>query len=438
MATFADPLWRDKAFDLFQKMVHPSNLFTPDISSKHAQWYLRWIATRVRYMSPRLLSPFGLDATSNGQQNFEIAKVLSIFQVIASEMSLNKDTSISQIAECLRHLDKIIVQDVSELQMEQLVFTLIGIFTFLYQPDLHPAQYSTDFSFAAIDNLVSAFPGSTWHLGKRPLSSSAHPLVDLIREFGGPRGPLPNYVASLPQTALSLDHKPITAINVGYYTLRKIVGVSVIWTEDFCQHLEYSPESKQLKLFAAPSFCALLCTDNDGSTFLSRLFCEYYFDDPHDAAHIRARTSVDFFAELLRTFRLLFGQDRDSWTSFAIEYYGNVLRHGWASKAHQDPLIETLCARDWVNVHLYRDIQASNVKKLYYAEMDFPFFGERLLLLQHYAIGESPYSLQTLYRDRRDFRYWGLVAVMLTLVLTFVQAVFSVAQFGTSVAQFGT
>lgn len=128
----------------------------------------------------------------------------------------------------------------------------------------------------------------------------------------------------------------------------------------------------------------------------------------------------------------MFGQDEDSWKAFASDYYGGLLRR--RDPRDCDPLLLDVCGRDWSKVDIYHDISAPLVKTSYFAEVDYPLFGEKLLLLQRFTLAESPVSLRTLYRDRKDFRFWVLLTVILTFILTFLQTLFSAGQLWAALA----
>ena len=158
-----------------------------------------------------------------------------------------------------------------------------------------------------------------------------------------------------------------------------------------------------------------------------RLFNDYLFDGPRKSSDLsRTINPADFFRELICTYRLIFGQDKDSWQTFASEYCGTAFWprdvSGW------DPLLLDVCGKECSKVNIYRDIGAPLVKTSYFAETDYPFYGEKLLLLQHFAVAESPNNIWILWRDRKDFRFWGLMIAISTLILTLLQTILSAGQ----------
>lgn len=144
-----------------------------------------------------------------------------------------------------------------------------------------------------------------------------------------------------------------------------------------------------------------------------------------------ALTSGDYFQELIATYRVIFGQSEDSQNLF-ISNYGRKwnmkqLQAGW------DPLLSRLCAYDWTQEQVYDDLNTSNVKTVYSAQVDFPFFGQKLVTIQEYVLTQVPNNILSLWRDRRDVsRFWTLWAVM---VFGGIGIFLGILQVGLSAAQ---
>lgn len=120
----------------------------------------------------------------------------------------------------------------------------------------------------------------------------------------------------------------------------------------------------------------------------------------------------DFFREALLSYRLMFGQNKDSWKAYRSRYRSHHSRE--PLEANCDPLLSRLCSKSWVNEQVYNDIEAPNVRTVYSAKADFPYFGERLLILQEYIVTQVPDGWRSLWRDRRDMtRFWTFWAVVI-------------------------
>lgn len=143
--------------------------------------------------------------------------------------------------------------------------------------------------------------------------------------------------------------------------------------------------------------------------------------------------SGDFFRELLCSYRLLFGQDKASRRVFEKDFRDRSYPEQEALEP--DPLLLPLCQEDWSRQLVYEELDVSNVRTVYSATIDFPFFMERLMNLQEYVITQSPNDWSSLWRDRRDLpRFWGLFAVLLfgaaSILLALVQIALAGVQVG--------
>jgi hypothetical protein len=66
----------------------------------------------------------------------------------------------------------------------------------------------------------------------------------------------------------------IVASNINYHTLSEIGGLRVEWVQSLSLHLELHERSSVIRIFAYPSFCALLCERfQTQETILSKLVC---------------------------------------------------------------------------------------------------------------------------------------------------------------------
>ena len=137
------------------------------------------------------------------------------------------------------------------------------------------------------------------------------------------------------------------------------------------------------------------------------------------------------FCEIICTYRLLFGQHQNSWKAFRADYGGRSTPEQLQECYH--PLLARFCGHDWSTQLSYDDLETPTAKGIY--SVDFTFFGERLLDLQHYVVEQTADSWRTLWRDRRDMnRFRTLWAVLIigiaTIVLAVIQVILGAAQVG--------
>lgn len=120
----------------------------------------------------------------------------------------------------------------------------------------------------------------------------------------------------------------------------------------------------------------------------------------------------DFFKEVLLSYRLIFGQHKKSW-----QYFNKKLvawNHDWDCSGEQgsrtsDPMLLLLCGRSWLAdgpKQIYDEISADEPSEYYSPNMDFPFLGKRILVLQNHVKGHNAHSLRALWHDHRNVSWW--------------------------------
>jgi hypothetical protein len=120
----------------------------------------------------------------------------------------------------------------------------------------------------------------------------------------------------------------------------------------------------------------------------------------------------EYFREVLLSYRLIFGQDKDSWKTFCkkIPTFGEH----WDRPDHYsddaDPMLRILCCSKYDSPNanqIYEDIDAvDDVSPYYYPDSDFPFLGRRILDLQAFVRGQSPRGWRALWNDRHNVGWW--------------------------------
>jgi hypothetical protein len=131
------------------------------------------------------------------------------------------------------------------------------------------------------------------------------------------------------------------------------------------------------------------------------------------------------------TYRLLFGQDMRSQKAFRADE-GKLLAKSKANDAW-DPLLPNLCGKGWASQAVYEDIGAPYVKTAYMAHDDFPYFGEKLTILQQFVETYESDTWTALWYDRRNlYQHYtfkvAFVGGVLTVFLTLVAIGIGIAQ----------
>ncbi|KAF2469966.1 uncharacterized protein BDR25DRAFT_201402, partial [Lindgomyces ingoldianus] len=220
--------------------------------------------------------------------------------------------------------------------------------------------------------------------------------------------------------------------HISYYNLTRLAEIKIDWVDSIGEHLEFDRKQRALKLFRFPSFCALLCRGDPEKTFLCR---DLMFAPSAENGYLTLPipSSGTFLREIMSTYRLFFGQDKPSRRVFRKDF--DRMSADDQCKLRSDPLLLHLCQEDWSKQMVYEELDIPNVRSVYSASIDFPFFMARLVNLQEYVITQQPTGWTSLWRDRRDpARFWGLFAVILFGVVSIVLALVQIGLGGAQVA----
>ncbi|KAL2671553.1 hypothetical protein Neosp_014143 [[Neocosmospora] mangrovei] len=314
------------------------------------------------------------------------------------------------------------------IRASQLIFILFGTLTMLYTPRTEPSTGKLQMrQMSGLD--LQRRSTTTWHIDSQDFSTFGEDISfdDLLSQYSRSHyGPVPRPSVQDP------THEPnlLRSEDLSFYTLAQLLSVRISWTTSICEHLEFNPRSKQLKIFRFPSYCVLLCLLEPNKTYLDSLFRKLLENDEIESA--------DYFREVLSTYRLIFGQHKDARTliktfcsqgrifgiknPFKDEHVSALL------KETPDPLLEELCFKDSRHVPVFAELEMVDLKNIYNLDSDFPYFSERLKILQSFVQNQCPQDWQVLWRDRRDVaKFWTIWAVMLfgipTLILSVIQTV---------------
>jgi len=173
-------------------------------------------------------------------------------------------------------------------------------------------------------------------------------------------------------------------------------------------HLELDSGKKTLKVFQYPSFCRMMTIERKDN-LLSRLLNDHAAQSWEDVRDPDVHTN-EIFKEILRSYRLIFGQDERSWKAFLSTIPTSSEQQALAESSwSSDPLLYVLCGKSCMSdesQRIYDDIDADEPANYYNPQSEFPFFGNRLLELQQFVKQHQPQTVRSLLNDRRDVAAW--------------------------------
>jgi len=178
-----------------------------------------------------------------------------------------------------------------------------------------------------------------------------------------------------------------------------------------------------LKLFQYPSYCRMMMAKRK-EHLLSR------FLNDHAESYCEGVNPPDIpideiFKEILRSYRLIFGQDDRSWRAFS-KILNKLEEQGQGkSTGAFDPLLRILCGQSSTSHearYIYEEIDNNQQTTYCNPVTEFPFFGKRLMELEQFDKQHQPKSVRTLLNDRRDVAAWFILRSnqLLLLFVTFI------------------
>ena len=235
------------------------------------QWYLRYLRHRLKGVPEALLCLITPDLGNLQSPPPEIhPKVLVFLATVANFLKTERQLTLSEILEKLENQEILLPGAQLKNQALQLIFIVVGLLTCFYDPVLDPEDGVLQI-LCPERAQARVSKNDTWTSYTRDMSDVNQPIVTLLRQFGGVKGPIPWTEFSEVEMSSSLKSplKPLISSNLSYFTLKRVAKIDIVWVSSVCLHLEFNMRRKMLKLFRFPSLCGLLCDKEDNDTFLS-------------------------------------------------------------------------------------------------------------------------------------------------------------------------
>jgi hypothetical protein len=406
------------------------------------EWYLRYLDCRIDGVWPtiavKVLQGVRADSTSaSAAARRPVYEILHLIASLIEEMSTKGDheCSLKEIASALKARDWI--KDDADPLALQLTFHCVGWLTATF--DSSPDPSATHLSLRKLGQpsrrrrLVRRTVIRQYSIG---IADGNRPLHQLLGRFGS-LIPRPECVRR-PEAAGGLEAgaECMIASYISFHSLQQVLNVKIQWVDVLNQHLEFDHRNAVLRIFRLPSICRLMYRDVEG-TLLNQLFREnedeheHDHDHDHDHAHAHVADIQDFLAEVLLSYRLIFGRNWRSRSRVRRSLEENKVK--WQSECLYDPLLEILCTQPEGSCQveeLYKDLEAKKFDD-YISVDEFPFLARRLIDLQRFSMAQNPRSWRRLWADRRNITAWFTIwAVVIiggsTLLFQILQLVFQI------------
>lgn len=221
---------------------------------RYQQWYQTYLRARFRRISDRLKGSL-VNTPSPQSLKTPAEHFLKCLEAIAEVLSQKPYVALAQVVDFLCENSLATTDDAMQPAIGQAVFIAIGMVTLLYCPSLQPTTGSLE--------LVSDENTSpeTFQQDSHDVESAINqPVVTILQKFFSHSGPIScMHMHSNVHTQVSGAPILLVSANLNYYTLKTLVGITLIMTESALEHLELDMSSNKLKIFCFPSFCALAC-----------------------------------------------------------------------------------------------------------------------------------------------------------------------------------
>ena len=320
-------------------------------------WYPWWISQQYASTPKKLLSILPAGDRAETLQAF-----MSLWHGLGAFLSSESCTSIDGIVQHL--LANSLVEQQTDIESgrltKSLIFTMIGWQTMLFRGDCGSCQ-STSF---AIADEMNGQKGRVHMRLRQPQKSSREPLDRCLLGFGVLLPPK-NYdmSESAEHQKAFVELKDVTASGLNAGLLFQVGRLEFRWTDCLACHLEVDLVSNCIYIFRYPSFCiSSKAIDNKEKTARGPLYaCAQQKSGPGQWA---SNDDVsDFLDEIVMSYRLLFGQNKQSRKLFRdLSPFAGMPVHA------QDGLLIDLCARKQCRAPLPRA-----ERKHWDLKYDFPF-----------------------------------------------------------------
>lgn len=393
-------------------------------------WYDWWLRTQLR-QQPKDLYACVRDFDNEPKDN-EFSIVKSLYSRVSDIILQNAPLSLDDIVQTLVEDETIVIGD--EFRgldsATNLVFSIIGLQTMLYRPDM----LSCPPSELGIADEMDGHTGESHICLKQSRANSSKLLSDFLLGFGLMLPPKNYHILDDAEETKAFNRlKSVDSPTLNAHLLTTIGNVTVKWTDCLACHLELDRDSGVLYLFRYPSFCKANVNDRSAqnTNYTNRTVIHSCASSTPSNNHWATPQDVtELLEEVVLSYRLLFGQHPRSRKLFRnLRPFDHVPPEG------RDGLLSDLCGEKAIDASL-----GIGERDNYELARDFPHLRTRLFRLSAYLDERKPRRWRELWLDNRDsaswLTFWAVILIGgIGLLLAFIQVVLQVAQIAISLRQ---
>ncbi|KAF4459096.1 dipeptidyl peptidase III [Fusarium albosuccineum] len=401
----------------------------PDPTFADLPWYRCWLYHQIRNQPQRLL--LALPNMAHDEESDWGTHFLPLWNKVRELVLGLKLKTIDGITDTLVEHGAISVEENYEAYQsaKELVFSTLGWQTMLYKPNI--LSYTTG-EFNILDEM-DGYHGEARVCLNQSSVSGKHDLPSFLLGFGmmlPPRHYCP--FDDTDDRQLFEATKRIISKELNAHVLTKVCGVRLQWVDSLSCHLELDRHSGTLFLYRYPSFCVSSLQRQGMKERTRSAIHRCGFEEPGSVPWASEKDVTELLQEILLSYRLLFGQSRQSRSLFRrLQPFARIPQEG------HDQFLSLICSRKQF------DCPVTLIERDEYdVGGDFPHLRSRIVRLNSYASSKKPRSIRQLWQDKRDSTAWlALWSVLIfgsvSILLGLIQTVFQIMQYSLSLQQGG-
>ena len=293
----------------------------------------------------------------------------------------------------------------------------------LYQPSFHTSPPEL---LSVVDDF-DGYQGQAFIAFKQKAVSAKNSLDDFLIGFGLVIPPKNTCISEDTEEKQAFEAASIVEPHeLNAYVLESIAHIKIKWIDSMAAHLEYNKAINTLYVFRYPSFCAANVPVSSKETVARSVIYSCAAQEDNAAHWVSENDIADFLHEVLLSYRLLFGQTKNSRQHYRKNMRSKIFEE--SPGQCDDPLLPLLCGRKSVDLFVQK-----KERNIYRLSRDFPMLRFRIAVLKKQLAVSRPRGWKELWRDKRDsaqwVTFWAVIIIGgLGILLSLLQLIVGILQ----------